>query len=65
MSHCPCCSYSLLRQIKLGKVYWFCPHCWQAMPNFEEREKVVSYLKRSSLEQKQILEQKLSSAVTV
>jgi len=35
MSICPYCSYSLLRHVRQGKIYWFCSHCWQEVPNFE------------------------------
>lgn len=30
---CPCCSHSLLRHISSQRVYWYCRHCHQAMPN--------------------------------
>ena len=68
MSLCPCCSYSLVRQIKAGKVYWFCPHCWQAMPNFEERSKIVHYcqnLEEINLETKTLLKKKVFSTVAI
>lgn len=29
---CLCCSHTLLRHIRSHQVYWFCPHCYQAMP---------------------------------
>lgn len=29
---CPCCSYSLLRHIRSGRIYWRCSHCSQEMP---------------------------------
>ncbi len=29
---CPCCSYTLLRHIRLGGIYWRCSHCYQEMP---------------------------------
>ena len=32
MNICPCCSDHLLRHVRYGKVYWFCRHCWQEMP---------------------------------
>ncbi|HTL88816.1 MAG TPA: hypothetical protein VL134_05395 [Leptolyngbya sp.] len=35
MPECPCCSEKLLRHVRHGKVYWFCTHCWQEMPNLE------------------------------
>ncbi|MGI0492339.1 hypothetical protein ACN4EG_11190 [Alkalinema pantanalense CENA528] len=34
MTQCPCCSTSLLRYVKRGQVEWFCPHCWQTMPQW-------------------------------
>lgn len=33
MPECPCCSEKLLRHVRQGKVYWFCTHCWQEMPD--------------------------------
>ena len=33
MNSCPCCSASLLRHVSAQKLYWFCPHCYQEMPN--------------------------------
>nr|WP_315874385.1 hypothetical protein [Leptodesmis sichuanensis] len=33
MNRCPCCSGVLLRHIRHSTVYWFCPHCWQEMPD--------------------------------
>lgn len=32
-SICPCCSELLLRHARQGRIYWFCPHCHQEMPN--------------------------------
>lgn len=29
---CPCCSNVLLRHTRLGRLYWRCSHCHQAMP---------------------------------
>lgn len=31
---CPCCSYTLLRHIRWGGLYWRCSHCHQEMPTF-------------------------------
>jgi hypothetical protein len=39
MTLCPCCSYPLLQQIQGEKLYWFCRHCGQEMPNFELRDR--------------------------
>jgi hypothetical protein len=36
MSDCPCCSNTLLRQLRSHQVVWFCRHCWQEMPNVSE-----------------------------
>lgn len=35
MNTCPCCSTQLLRHARHGGVYWFCPYCWQEMPDLE------------------------------
>lgn len=29
---CPCCSYVLLRHVRLGGLYWRCSHCHGEMP---------------------------------
>ncbi len=29
---CPCCSTSLIRCAQLGRIYWWCSQCYQAMP---------------------------------
>ncbi len=29
---CPCCSYTLLRHIRRGGIFWRCSHCYQEMP---------------------------------
>lgn len=34
MNNCPCCSQLMLRHARHNRVYWFCTHCWQEMPNF-------------------------------
>ncbi|NER36830.1 MAG: hypothetical protein F6J93_23150 [Oscillatoria sp. SIO1A7] len=33
MKACPCCSGQLLRHARHSNIYWFCPHCWQEMPD--------------------------------
>ncbi len=38
MHTCPCCSSRLLRHINDREVYWFCRHCWQAMPVLGENK---------------------------
>jgi len=32
---CPCCSYTLLRHVRLGELYWRCSHCHAEMPVLE------------------------------
>lgn len=32
MTECPCCSHPMLRRFRQKLVYWFCRHCWEAMP---------------------------------
>jgi hypothetical protein len=39
MKACPCCSYTLLQYIQGAKLYWFCSHCCQEMPDFELRDR--------------------------
>ena len=52
---CPCCSSVLLRHWRHNKVYWFCCHCRQEMPNLEAIACQSRYQKR-----KQTLTKKLS-----
>ena len=54
-SKCPCCSNSLLRHWKVNRMYWFCGHCRQEMPNLEALARKYLYQK-----QEQILTEKLS-----
>lgn len=35
MNICICCRSTLLRHIRQGSSYWFCPQCYQAMPRAE------------------------------
>lgn len=35
MNTCPCCSAKVLRHARHGSIYWFCPHCWQEVPDLE------------------------------
>ncbi|MBD0312337.1 MAG: hypothetical protein ICV86_05475 [Microcoleus sp. T3-bin5] len=36
MNSCPCCSSQLLRHARHNRVYWFCSHCRQEMPDLSE-----------------------------
>jgi ribosomal protein L37AE/L43A len=36
MNSCPCCSSQLLRHARQNRIYWFCSHCWQEMPDLSE-----------------------------
>lgn len=36
MTHCPCCSHSMIRHIRQQQVHWFCRVCWQEMPVLEQ-----------------------------
>ncbi|NET10318.1 MAG: hypothetical protein F6K16_37590 [Symploca sp. SIO2B6] len=40
MNICPCCSERLLRHSRQNKVYWFCIHCHQEMPNLSSTIKI-------------------------
>jgi len=33
MDACPCCGSPLLRHIEHNRIYWYCQHCHQEMPN--------------------------------
>jgi hypothetical protein len=33
---CPCCSAPMLRHARRDGLYWFCPHCWQEMPDLDQ-----------------------------
>lgn len=54
MSSCVCCSNNLLRHIRDGRVYWFCSHCWQEMPELSE---VIAARQSQGSVFKQLLEQ--------
>jgi hypothetical protein len=41
---CLCCSNALLRHIHLGKVYWRCNHCYQAMPVIEDAKELLLFV---------------------
>jgi hypothetical protein len=45
MSDCPCCSNTLLRQLRSHQVVWFCRHCWQEMPNVSAMTNVSAVTK--------------------
>ncbi|XHU96672.1 MAG: hypothetical protein ACQZ3N_04915 [cyanobacterium endosymbiont of Rhopalodia yunnanensis] len=34
MDNCPICSSKILRHINHHKIYWYCPHCHEKVPNF-------------------------------
>ncbi|MDY6938020.1 MAG: hypothetical protein SWY16_10165 [Cyanobacteriota bacterium] len=36
MNTCPCCSDQLIRHVRQSQIYWFCPTCWQEMPDLAE-----------------------------
>ncbi|WP_377962625.1 hypothetical protein [Almyronema epifaneia] len=36
MTSCPYCSSNVLRHIRHNKVYWFCQHCWQEVPELSQ-----------------------------
>lgn len=40
MSYCICCNSSLLRHIRHGEVYLYCPDCRQEMPKADGCEGV-------------------------
>lgn len=50
MNSCPCCSNQLLRHARQNRVYWFCSHCWQEMPDLSsmltQRHQRVQQLER-------------------
>lgn len=33
MSGCPCCGSPMLRHINHNRIYWYCQHCHEEMPN--------------------------------
>lgn len=51
MNSCPCCSSQLLRHARHNRIYWFCSHCWQEMPDLSEMVLAGSQrnIKRDSL----------------
>ncbi|WP_013324847.1 hypothetical protein [Gloeothece verrucosa] len=49
MINCPCCSNQMLRHIRHQGIYWFCPHCYQEMPNFETLVKEPLFFNKREL----------------
>lgn len=35
MHTCLCCSTKLLRHASSNRIYWYCPHCREEMPDLE------------------------------
>lgn len=33
MIPCPCCAQPMVNHVHRSRVYWFCPHCHQEMPD--------------------------------
>lgn len=60
MNTCPCCSSQLLRHARQNRIYWFCSHCWEEMPDLSEMilgdrqrtRKIESLVKVSALRPK-------------
>lgn len=44
MINCPCCANTMLRHIRHQGIYWFCPHCYQEMPDLETLLKKPRFL---------------------
>ncbi|ASC70561.1 hypothetical protein XM38_015010 [Halomicronema hongdechloris C2206] len=44
MATCPCCTNHLMRHIRNQEVYWFCRHCWQAMPAADDGRLAIASL---------------------
>ncbi len=42
MSYCICCNSSLLRHVRHGEVYMYCPECRQEMPEAESLTTTVN-----------------------
>jgi ribosomal protein L37AE/L43A len=53
MDNCPICSGQILRHINHHKIYWYCTHCHEKVPNFtrflvsQKIHEVVTEEKRS------------------
>lgn len=37
---CPCCSRTMIRHLNHQRMYWFCRHCWQEMPDLTAVERI-------------------------
>ena len=55
---CPCCSHALLRHICLGKLYWRCNYCYQAMPVMEEARERPLFLANDALFHQELIDRK-------
>src|ERR671933_254181 len=38
---CPCCAQPLLRHISFKRIFWFCHHCYQEMPDLSNFRKTA------------------------
>jgi diguanylate cyclase (GGDEF)-like protein len=38
---CPCCSQPLLRHVSFKRIFWFCNHCYQEMPDLSNFRKTA------------------------
>lgn len=55
---CLCCSNALLRHIRLGKLYWRCNHCYQAMPIIEDAKERPLFVACEALFQQLLISRK-------
>lgn len=43
MNNCICCHSQLIRHLEQDRMYWFCPRCYQEMPNIEKITSAFSW----------------------
>lgn len=65
---CPCCSQPLLRHISFKRIYWFCNHCYQEMPDVEnllETKLAAKHWITQTIKERYQSEERLYSSSTV
>lgn len=50
--NCPFCSHTATRHFDHQTIYWFCNHCWQKIPDYDQSlavQSLASLIQRRSL----------------
>ena len=57
MNQCLCCRDRLIKHLNQTRMYWFCPSCYQEMPNVDvTRTKYPPKVRRPLITQKECVQ---------